>query len=383
METAVVAREGLGAGSDGNGRSAPCNLLDLSVQELEAFVTDLGEKPFRATQLLNWIHRRGADTFAQMTDLGRKLRERLTQVAVIRPPRLVDEKVARDGTRKWLVEVAAQRRVEMVFIPEERRSTLCISSQVGCALGCSFCATGKQGWMANLATASITGQVWLAMRRLRELQPPRKLSNVVLMGMGEPLLNLDNVVRTLEVLRHDLAYGIPRRRLTLSTAGVIPAIHQLATRADVSLALSLHAPNDALRDQLVPLNRKYPIAPLLDACRRHLRLQAGSHPQLTVEYTLLAGVNDRPHHAHQLGRLLASLPCKINLIPFNPFPGSGYRRPGSQAVEKFRQVLIRSGVSSQITVRRTRGEDIQAACGQLAGAGWRQTPDSVLRWRRG
>jgi len=335
------------------------NVLGASRRELEAFFVAIGERPFRATQVLKWVHQHGVTDFTQMTDLGKRLRARLDEIAEITPPAVAGHLVSRDGTHKWLLEVGQGNCIEAVFIPEEDRGTLCVSSQVGCALNCSFCATGKQGFNRNLSSAEIAGQLWLAARELGA----QAITNVVLMGMGEPLLNFHNVVAALELMLDQNAYGLARRRITLSTAGVVPAIRRLEQRLPVSLAVSLHAPDDRLRDVLVPLNRSYPIAELLDACRDYAR--AAPKANVTFEYALLAGVNDSPHQARALVRLLAGLPAKVNLIPFNPFPGSSYRRPSPEAIDAFRDILLRAGF---VTItRKTRGDDIDAACGQLAG----------------
>jgi 23S rRNA (adenine2503-C2)-methyltransferase len=344
------------------------NLIGLPKAELEAFFGELGEKPFRATQVMKWLHHRGVDDIDAMTDLSRVLRERLKDLAEVRMPEVTDAFVSTDGTRKWLLRLEDGQRIETVFIPEKDRGTLCISSQVGCALDCSFCATGKQGFNRNLTSAEIVAQVRHAVRALEEvdLGRPKAVTNVVLMGMGEPLLNFDQVTRAISVLLDDLGYGISKRRLTLSTAGVVPAIRELGRVTDVALAISLHAPNDALRDQLVPVNRRYPIAELLDACREYLS-GLGEWRSITVEYTLMDGVNDAPEHAEELADLLADLRdrVKINLIPFNPFPGSGYSRPAPERVRDFQTFLLERGFATML--RTTRGEDIDAACGQLAG----------------
>lgn len=344
------------------------NPIGLSRAGLEALFADLGERPFRAVQLMKWLHHRGVDDFAEMTDLSRVLREKLAGIASVAMPEVIHEHVSSDGTRKWLMGLEDGQRIEVVFIPERDRGTLCISSQVGCALDCSFCATGKQGFNRNLTTAEIIGQVRQASRRLEGVvtDRDRAITNIVLMGMGEPLLNFDAVVPALDILMDDLGYGISKRRLTLSTAGVAPAIRRLAEVTDVALAISLHAPDDALRDQLVPINRRYPIAELLDAVRGYLE-RLGDWRAVTIEYTLIDGVNDGPDHAEALANLLSDLRerSKINLIPFNPFPGSGYRRPTAGRVRAFQTHLLERGFATML--RTTRGEDIDAACGQLAG----------------
>lgn len=340
------------------------NLLGLNRAALEAFFIDLGEKPYRAAQALKWIHQLGVSDFHAMTNLSRALRERLSVLAEVRPPAVVRHQRSRDGTQKWQLRVDSGNCIEMVFIPEESRGTLCISSQVGCALNCSFCATARQGFNRNLSSAQIVGQLWLAERLLEAVPGARRvLTNVVLMGMGEPLLNFDNVVRALDVMLDDNAYGLARRRVTLSTAGVVPGIRRLKERCPVSLAVSLHAPEDALRDRLVPLNRSYPLAQLLPACREYVAREP-KH-QVTFEYVMLDGVNDSPEHARKLVRLLGGLPAKVNLIPFNAFPGAALRCSRVEAIDRFRAVLTARGI---ITItRKTRGDDIDAACGQLAG----------------
>ncbi|MDE3010218.1 MAG: 23S rRNA (adenine(2503)-C(2))-methyltransferase RlmN [Pseudomonadota bacterium] len=340
------------------------NLLDLNLAQLETYVEGLGEKRFRARQLMRWIHLYGQDDFTQMSDLARSLREKLSLEAVVAPPRLLASHESDDGTRKWVLEVGAGNAIETVFIPEGDRGTLCVSSQVGCALACTFCSTGHQGFNRNLTTAEIIGQLWWANRALgRDPKGERVISNVVMMGMGEPLANLDNVDAALDIMLDDFGYGLSRRRVTLSTSGIVPALDRLRERHPVALAVSLHAPNDALRDQIVPINRKYPLAELLAACRRYL--EAAPRDFVTFEYVMLQGVNDSPAHARELLALVADTPCKFNLIPFNPFPGSNYRRSRPEAIQAFRDVLMQAGYV--VTVRRTRGDDIDAACGQLAG----------------
>ncbi|MGM0593888.1 MAG: 23S rRNA (adenine(2503)-C(2))-methyltransferase RlmN [Pseudomonadota bacterium] len=345
--------------------SAKVNLLGLTRQDMEAFFAEMGEKAFRASQVMKWIYQSGVDDFDQMTNLSKALRERLKQVAEIRLPEVVQDMPASDGTRKWLLKVDDANHIEMVYIPDKERSTLCVSSQVGCTLACRFCSTARQGFNRNLSTAEIVGQVALATRiiGLPENRGERVITNVVLMGMGEPLLNFDSVVSATELMKDDLAFGISKRRVTLSTAGVVPALYELRERSDVSLAVSLHAPNDALRDELVPLNKKYPIRQLLDACKHYV--EGKPHNRVTFEYVMLAGVNDSPEHARELVRILRGVPAKVNLIPFNPFPGSPYECSSLEAINAFRDVVMEAGI---ITVtRKTRGEDIAAACGQLAG----------------
>ncbi len=344
------------------------NLLGMTPAQLEDFFLELGEKKFRARQVLKWIHHRGETDIARMTDLGKALRERLLAVAEVRPPEIVSQHDSADGTRKWAIRVDGGGLVETVLIPEAGRATLCVSSQVGCSLDCSFCSTGKQGFQRDLSAAEIIGQLWLAIKSYDAFQSGkgRVVTNVVMMGMGEPLLNFDNVVSAMSLMMDDLAYGISKRRVTLSTSGVVPALDRLREVSDVSLAVSLHAPNDELRNRLVPINRRYPIAMLLQSCRDYLAAQADSKRVITVEYTLIKGVNDHPDQARELAVLLRDFPCKINLIPFNPFPQSGYERPSGNAVSRFWKVLADAGFV--VTVRTTRGDDIDAACGQLVGA---------------
>lgn len=340
------------------------NLLDFDQAGLVAFFESIGEKPFRARQVLHWLHQYGADDFERMTDLAKSLRAKLPQVAEIRPPVLGHEQCSSDGTRKWLLEVGPNNRVETVFIPEDDRGTLCVSSQVGCALDCAFCSTGKQGFNRNLSVAEIIGQLWWANRALgRDPKGERIISNVVLMGMGEPLLNFDNTVAAVSLMLDDHAYGLSRRRVTISTSGIVPAMDRLREQMPVALAVSLHAPNDALRDELVPINRKYPLKELMAACKRYV--QDGPRDFITFEYVMLEGVNDQPEHAEQLLRLTRDVSCKFNLIPFNPFPQSGFRRSSAETVRRFASRLMAEGKIA--TTRKTRGDDIDAACGQLAG----------------
>ena len=343
------------------------NLLGLTLRQMEQFFLDLGEKKFRAQQVLKWIHHQGVIDFDEMTNLGRGLREKLGTVAEIRPPEIASQHDSTDGTRKWLIRVAGGGLVETVLIPDGSRATLCVSSQVGCSLDCSFCSTGKQGFQRDLTAAEIIGQVWLAIKSYDAFQSGkgRVVTNVVMMGMGEPLLNFDNVVAAMDLMMEDLAYGISKRRVTLSTSGVVPALDRLAGVSEASLAISLHAPNDALRNELVPINRKYPIAMLLESARNYIGAQSDTKRVVTVEYTLIAGVNDQPEHARELALLLRDFPCKVNLIPFNTFAQSDYRRPSGNAVSRFWQVLVDAGYI--VTVRTTRGDDISAACGQLVG----------------
>jgi 23S rRNA (adenine2503-C2)-methyltransferase len=340
------------------------NLLDLDLPGLVAFFESLGEKPFRARQVMHWLHQYGADDFQQMTDLAKSLRAKLPQVAEIRPPLLGHEQVSDDGTRKWLLEVGPQNRVETVFIPEADRGTLCVSTQVGCALECAFCSTGRQGFNRNLSVAEIIGQVWWANKAMgRDPKGERIISNVVLMGMGEPLLNYDHTVTAVSMMLDDHAYGLSKRRVTISTSGIVPAMDRLSVDLPVALAVSLHAPNDALRDELVPINRKYPLKELMAACRRYV--EAGPRDFITFEYVMLEGVNDQPEHAEQLLQVTRDVNCKFNLIPFNPFPNSGFRRSSAETVRRFASLLMGGGRIA--TTRKTRGDDIDAACGQLAG----------------
>ncbi len=347
------------------------NLLGLDRQGLAQFVADLGEKPFRARQLMTWLYKRRVDDFEQMTDLSKNFRERLKAIAEIRLPEIMSEHASSDGTRKWLLragpaagDVGGEQAVEMVFIPEPGRGTLCISSQVGCALDCSFCSTGAQGFNRNLSTAEIVGQVWLANRELGVAPDgARAVTNVVLMGMGEPLANYRAVLPALSIFMDDLAFDLSRRRVTLSTSGLVPQLYKLAEDTNVALAVSLHAPNDALRDQLVPINRRHPIKELLEACWHYLDAQNGR--SITFEYVMLDGVNDQPEHAIELAGLLRGRDAKVNLIPFNPFPGNQYRRSSREAISRFCDLLHERAIIT--TVRRTRGDDIDAACGQLAG----------------
>jgi 23S rRNA (adenine2503-C2)-methyltransferase len=343
------------------------NLLDLDAVALERYFAGLGEKPFRAQQLLRWVHQRGAAEFAQMSDLAKGLRGKLEADARIVPPTVVGDSVSADGVRKWLLKVDGANAVEAVFIPEPRRGTLCVSSQAGCTLDCSFCSTGKQGFSRNLTTAEIIGQLWLANQMLgasaKHGADHRHITNVVMMGMGEPCLNLDNVIPALRLMLDDNAYGLSRRRVTVSTSGVIPGIDRLREECPVALAVSLHAPSDDLRDRLVPVNRRYPLRELLRACRRYL--DAAPRDFITFEYVMLEGVNDSEAHARALLGIARQVKCKFNLIPFNPFPGAEFRRSAPERIRRFAEVLARDGLT--VTTRRTRGEDVDAACGQLAG----------------
>jgi 23S rRNA (adenine2503-C2)-methyltransferase len=356
------------ASVSGSGR---LNLFDLDRPRMEAFFEQLGEKRFRAHQVMKWIHHRYVTEFEGMTDLGKALRAKLEQHAEVRVPQVVFDKASDDGTHKWLLGMDTSNAIETVYIPDKGRGTLCVSSQVGCALNCQFCSTATQGFNRNLTTAEIIGQVWVAARHLGNVpHQQRKLTNVVMMGMGEPLANFDNVVRAMSIMRDDLGYGLANKRVTLSTAGMVPMIDRLAEESDVSLAVSLHAPDDDLRSELVPLNRKYPIAVLMDACVRYARRKKAS---VTFEYTLMKGVNDQPHHAQALARLMRQFDravqmkdaAKVNLIPFNPFPGTRFERPDEGAIRAFQKILNEAGLIAP--VRRTRGDDIDAACGQLKG----------------
>ena len=337
------------------------NLLGLPRAELETFVAQrFGAKPFRARQLMKWIYRRGVADFSAMSDLAQDFRAQLAEAAEIAVPQIVTEQKSSDGTRKWMLRMDEVQGIETVYIPEPDRGTLCISSQVGCAMDCSFCATAQQGFNRNLSVAEIVGQVWLARR---ELPPEFRITNIVFMGMGEPLANYRNVVPAIRIFLDDLGYDLSRRRVTLSTSGLVPQIYKLAEECNVALAVSLHAPNDELRNELVPINRKHPIAELLDACWHYLDEQNGR--SITFEYVMLDGINDKPEHARQLARLMRGRAAKLNLIPFNPFPGINYRRSSAAAILAFRDILNDHGVIA--TTRRTRGDDIDAACGQLAG----------------
>ncbi len=341
------------------------NLLGLSGSELKEFFLANAEPAFRASQLMKWVHQRGLADFSKMTDLSRSLRERLSAMAEIKAPEIVLEQASADGTLKWLLRLDDGNCIETVFIPEENRGTLCVSSQVGCALDCTFCSTARQGFNRNLSSAEIVGQLWLARSRLKDVKDSvRSISNVVFMGMGEPLLNYDAVVSAMSLMLDDLAYGLGKRRVTLSTSGVIPAMDRLKDALDVSLAVSLHAPNNPLRDRLVPLNKKYPLEQLLPACKRFVSSKSRKN-SVTFEYVMIKDVNDHPEHARELVRLLRDIPSKINLIPFNPFPQTRFQRSDPGSIDRFREILIASGLHT--ITRKTRGEDIDAACGQLAG----------------
>lgn len=378
--------------ADSNSENSKVNLLGMTQARLVDYFQSLGEKPFRAKQLMKWIHHCGVDDFAMMTDLSKALREKLGQLAEIRAPEIVSQEDSVDGTRKWVLRVSNGSCVETVYIPEKGRGTLCVSSQVGCSLDCSFCSTGKQGFQNDLSVAEIIGQVWLAVKSFDGFKPPQKqnknaienpadktsdghasntdpesfrVTNVVMMGMGEPLMNFDNVVDAMSLMMDDLAFGLSKRRVTLSTSGVVPMLDKLGEFSDCSLAISLHAPNDELRSQLVPINRKYPIAMLLDSSLRYINGLSDNKRVITIEYTLIDKVNDTLPLAYELAELLKDVPCKINLIPFNPFPLSDYKRPSNNRVKAFQRVLNEAGFIAPI--RTTRGDDIDAACGQLVG----------------
>lgn len=360
------------------------NLLGMTREQMEAFFLAIGEKKFRAQQVIKWIHQIGVDDFEQMTNVSKALRQKLAEIAEIRGPEVIHREYSADGTRKWVMRVGENSMVETVLIPDGDRKTLCVSSQVGCSLDCSFCSTGKQGFQRDLTTAEIIGQVWIANRSYFEGEPIREnreraITNVVMMGMGEPLLNFDNVVPAMRLMLDDFAYGLSKRRVTLSTSGVVPMLDRLGEEIDVALAVSLHAPNDALRDELVPINRKYPLDELLAACRRYLgRFQSeeGGRRKITMEYVMLAGVNDTPAHARELLRLLKDTPSKMNLIPFNPFPHAPYARSKREDILAFQKILVDAGMIC--TIRSTRGDDIDAACGQLVG----QVQDRTRRAER-
>jgi 23S rRNA (adenine2503-C2)-methyltransferase len=349
------------------------NLLGLDATALTEFFAALGEKPFRARQTLRWVHQLGVGEFDGMTDLAKALREKLAGAATVTPPRVVADSTAPDGTRKWLLDVGSSA-IETVFIPETGRGTLCVSSQAGCTLDCRFCSTGKQGFNRNLTTAEIVGQLWLARRALGAGRSERVVTNVVMMGMGEPLLNYDNVLPALRLMLDDNAYGLSRRRVTVSTAGIVPMIDRLREDCPVALAVSLHAPTDRLRDTLMPINRKYPLRDLMAACSRYL--ERAPRDSITFEYVMLDGVNDREADARALLALIADVSCKVNLIPFNPFPDAGFRRSPPDAIRRFAERLQAAGVIT--TTRKTRGDNIDAACGQLAG----QVVDRTRRSQR-
>jgi len=340
------------------------NLLDFDAEGLTAWFAEQGEKPFRAKQVLRWIHRAGVADFDAMTDIAKSLREKLKAKAVVAPPAVVSDKLSDDGTRKFLIDVGNGNAVETVFIPEDDRGTLCVSTQAGCALDCAFCSTGKQGFNRNLTVAEIIGQLWLANNALGAVHgDERVISNVVLMGMGEPLANFENSVKALRLMLDDNAYGLSRRRVTVSTSGLVPVMDRLRDECPVALAVSLHAPNDKLRDEIVPINQKYPLKELMAACRRYL--DKAPRDFITFEYIMLDGINDSDAHARELLALVKTVHCKFNLIPFNPFPGSPFRRSPAERVRRFADILMGAGIIT--TTRKTRGDDIDAACGQLAG----------------
>lgn len=341
------------------------NLLDFDRDGMQVFFQELGEKRYRAQQVLKWIHQIGIRDIEMMTNLSKSLRDKLKSIAQIDLPEIVSEQNSEDGTRKWLLRLEEGNCIETVFIPEKNRGTLCVSSQVGCALNCSFCSTARQGFSRNLTVAEIIGQVCLAVRRLSEksLRHDHTVSNIVMMGMGEPLLNFDNVVKAMNLMMDDLAYGLSKRRVTLSTSGIVPALRRLSEVSEVALAVSLHAPNDELRDRLVPINKKYPLSELLEVCRNYFK--EDSRRRITMEYVMLEGINDQPEHARQLIKILEGIPVKVNLIPFNPFSNTIYRRSSFSVIEHFKGILIRAGLNA--ITRKTRGEDIDAACGQLVG----------------
>ena len=342
------------------------NLMDLTRQQMREFFAELGEKPFRADQLVKWIYHFGEDNFDNMTNINKKLREKLKAVAEIKAPEVAVEQRSADGTIKWAMQVGEQQ-VETVYIPEADRATLCVSSQVGCALACTFCSTAQQGFNRNLTVSEIIGQVWRASKIIGNfgVTGVRPITNVVMMGMGEPLLNVANVVPAMEIMLDDFAYGLSKRRVTLSTSGVVPALDMLRDKIDVALAISLHAPNDELRDEIMPINKKYNIKMLMDSVHRYLEVTNANHGKVTIEYVLLDHVNDGTEHAHQLAQVLKNTPCKINLIPWNPFPEAPYGKSSNSRVDRFQKTLMEYGFT--VIVRKTRGDDIDAACGQLAG----------------
>lgn len=344
---------------------ANINLLGLDREAMEAYFASIGEKPYRAQQVLKWLHFQGIADIQQMTNISKELRQKLSETTVTTLPQVIYEKAATDGTYKWLLKLYDGNCIETVYIPEKTRGTLCISSQVGCILNCDFCSTGKQGFSRNLTTAEIISQLWIAIRTLSKTNGihDHAVTNVVLMGMGEPLLNYDNVLPALRLMLDDFAYGLSKRRVTVSTAGVIPALNQLRDASDVALAVSLHAPNDELRDKLVPLNKKYPLKELMAVCRNYFK--DDRRRSITMEYVMLDGVNDQPEHARQLIKILNGVRAKMNLIPFNPFPHTPYKRSDTDTILRFRDILMKAGLNT--TIRRTRGDDIDAACGQLVG----------------
>lgn len=343
------------------------NLLNFTRPQLREFFIGLGEKPFRADQVMKWIYHFGYDDFDLMTDINKKFRDHLKQIAEIKAPKVAQEQRSSDGTIKWALDVGHQQLIECVYIPERDRATLCVSSQVGCALACKFCSTAQQGFNRNLAVSEIIGQVWRASKIIGVTGKlaDRPITNVVMMGMGEPLLNLSNVVPAMEIMLDDFGYGLSKRRVTLSTSGVVPALDKLAGMIDVALAISLHAPNDSIRSQIMPINEKYNMAMLRDSIHRYLSYSNANHGKVTIEYVLLNQINDGIEHAHQLASFLKNTPCKINLIPWNPFPGAPYYRSSNTRIDKFMKTLM--GYGFTVIIRKTRGDDIDAACGQLAG----------------
>lgn len=357
---------------------AKINLLDFDRQTSKNFFAELGEKPYHGEQVFKWMHHYGVTDFNAMTNLSRNLRSRLKDLVEIRPLTTIIEKTSSDGTIKWLFRLDDGNCIETVFIPEEGRGTLCVSSQVGCALNCSFCSTGQQGFNRNLTVGEIISQMWLAVRRLSKQnnRHDRQVTNVVMMGMGEPLLNFDNVVTAMNIMMDDHAYGLSKYRVTLSTSGIVPALNKLSEVSDVSLAVSLHAPTDDLRDQLVPINKKYPLKDLIAACRSYFQLRRDHKRQIVMEYVMLDKVNDSPLQAQQLIKLLRGLPVKVNLIPFNPFPNNQYQRSKKETIDKFRTILLEAGINT--ITRKTRGDDIDAACGQLVG----KVTDRTARTRK-
>jgi len=357
-------------------QSNKINLLGLNRQALQTFFATLGEKSYRAEQALKWIHFHGVQDIHAMTNFSKALQEKIITIAEIRPPEVAFESTAPDGTHKWVIKLSDGNCIETVFIPEKTRGTLCVSSQVGCILNCDFCSTGKQGFSRNLASAEIIGQVWIAARSLSENKGTHDhaVTNVVMMGMGEPLLNFDNVVSAMDIMLDDFCYGLSKRRVTLSTAGLVPAMYQLREVSDVALAVSLHAPNDELRNVLVPLNKKYPLKELMRACKDYFKDQ--NRRYITIEYVMLAGINDQSEHAKQLITLLHGIPAKVNLIPFNPFPNTIYQRSDQATIDRFREALMAANINC--ITRKTRGEQIDAACGQLVG----QVQDRTRRIER-
>jgi 23S rRNA (adenine2503-C2)-methyltransferase len=345
--------------------TTPQNLFGLDRTQLRACFAEMGEKPFRADQVMQWIYRRTADDFDLMTNISKDLREKMKQRFVIKHPELIAEQVSQDGTRKWVLRLDGGNAIETVFIPEDDRGTLCISSQVGCAMDCSFCSTAQQGLNRNMTTAEIVAQVWFAAKTLGgDFQNERVISNVVFMGMGEPLANTAAVLPAIHIMLDDFGFGLSKRRVTVSTSGLVPYMDRLRADCDTALAVSLHAPNDELRNQLVPINRKYPIAELMDACRRYVEGK-DRKTHVVFEYVMLDGVNDQPEHARQLAKLLVGMAAKVNLIPFNPFPETQYKRSKPEVIKRFSEILRAKRIVT--TTRKTRGDDIDAACGQLVG----------------